>query len=295
MTVTWIVLLVAGLAALAVFASSAVRALPDPIDPGAEERAAVRWFDHHPRLQRFLRQRFDRRTAGGLLLTVSLLVTFAVALAVGILLDMVDETSGLAELDNDVAEWGAAHASVAAVDVLKVITHLGGTWVLVAALAATATIDLVRHHNVEVVVFLGTVLAGEKLIVNGLKELVDRERPDVMPLVSFSGASFPSGHAAAAAAVWPAVALVLSRGRRRVFRALLAGGAALIAGAVAASRAVLGVHWLTDVIAGLAIGWGWFVVVAVVFGGWAQRLGDPVTAQPQGLTRPGHRQRETAA
>ena len=209
MTVTWIVLLVAVVAAVAAFASSAVRALPDPIDPSAEERAAVRWLDRHPRLLRFVRQRFDRRTAGGFLLTVSLLVMFAVAIAVGLLLDMIDETSGLAELDDVVAEWGAAHASAGAVDGLKVITHLGGTWVLVAAVAATAAIDLVRRHNVEVIVFLGVVLAGEKLIVNGLKELVDRERPDVMPLVSFSGASFPSGHAAAAAAVWPAVALVL--------------------------------------------------------------------------------------
>ena len=177
----------------------------------------MRWLDRHPRLLRFVRQRFDRRTAGGLLLTVSLLVTFAVAIAVGILLDMVDETSGLAELDDDVAEWGAAHASAAAVDVLKVITHLGGTWVLVAALVATATIDLVRRHNVEVIVFLGVGPRRREVIVNGLKELVDRERPDVMPLVSFSGASFPSGHAAAAAAVWPAVALVLSRGRTAGF------------------------------------------------------------------------------
>ncbi len=295
MTVTWIVLLVAVVAAVAAFASSAVRALPDPIDPSAEERAAVRWLDRHPRLLRFVRQRFDRRTAGGFLLTVSLLVTFAVAIAVGLLLDMIDETSGLAELDDVVAEWGAARASAGAVDGLKVITHLGGTWVLVAAVAATAAIDLVRRHNVEVIVFLGVVLAGEKLIVNGLKELVDRERPDVMPLVSFSGASFPSGHAAAAAAVWPAVALVLSRGGPRTVRALLAAGAALIAVAVAASRAVLGVHWLTDVLAGLAIGWGWFIVVAVIFGGRAQRLGDPVTAQPRGLTRPAHRPRGTAA
>ncbi len=54
-------------------------------------------------------------------------------------------------------------------------------------------------------------------------------------------------------------------------------GAALIAIVVATSRALLGVHWVSDVVAGLALGWGWFLLVAVVFGGRTQRLGDPVS------------------
>jgi undecaprenyl-diphosphatase len=35
------------------------------------------------------------------------------------------------------------------------------------------------------------------------------------------------------------------------------------------------VHWLTDVIAGVALGWGWFLLSALAFGGRFQRLGDP--------------------
>jgi undecaprenyl-diphosphatase len=62
----------------------------------------------------------------------------------------------------------------------------------------------------------------------------------------------------------------------------LAAGAALIAIAVAASRALLGVHWFTDIVAGVAIGYGWFLICAVLFGGRAQRLGHPVTARPHG-------------
>ena len=216
--------------------------------------------------------------------TASLLATFAVALVTGLLLDMVDHSSGLAALDDDVATWGAAHADPAAVDLLRVLTYLGDTPVVVGALLVAGLVDVARHHRVEALLFLGTVIIGEKLIVNGLKEIVDRTRPDVLPLVGWQGPSFPSGHAAAAAAAWPALALLLTRGYLRVVRAATAATAALIAFAVAASRALLGVHWLTDVIAGLTIGYGWFLITALMFGGRAQRLGDPLTARPSGTT-----------
>ena len=283
MMVTMVVLSAAA-AAVVVFVLSAVPDLPDPVDPTRQERAVLRRLDLHPRLRRFLRQRLDRRAAGGLVLTVSLLVTFAAALFVGAVLDMIDGSFGLASLDDNLARWGAGHADSTTVEILKVITFLGDTVVVVAALLAAGFIDFLRHRRSEVFAFLVAVIIGEKLIVNGLKEIVDRGRPDVLQLVGWDGPSFPSGHAAAAAAAWPALALVLGRGYPRPIRALVAAGAALIAIAVAASRALLGVHWFTDIVAGVTIGYGWFLVCAVVFGGRAQRLGDPLTDRPQGTT-----------
>ena len=61
------------------------------------------------------------------------------------------------------------------------------------------------------------------------------------------------------------------------------GGAICIALVVATSRALLGVHWLTDVIAGLIVGWSWFFIVAVIFGGRLQRFGDPAVRDPRSL------------
>ena len=289
MTVTLTVLLAAAAAALLAFVLSAVRSLPDPIDPAERERAVVGAVERHRRLRRFVRERLDRRTAGGLALTVCLLVTVAVVAAVGTLLDMIDRAAGLASLDDDVAAWGVANADSAAVDVLRIVTWFGDTVVVVAALLVAGLADYVRHRRLAVFAFLGAAIVGEKLIVNGLKEIVDRARPDLMPLVGWEGPSFPSGHAAAAAVAWPAVAFILGRGSARATRALLAAGAALIAVAVAASRALLGVHWLTDVVAGLAIGYGWFLICAVIFGGTALRLGDPFSSRPRGtaVPRPG--------
>jgi membrane-associated phospholipid phosphatase len=148
--------------------------------------------------------------------------------------------------------------------------------VVLVALVVVGVYDFLRHRNRDVLLFLAVVGLGEWALNNGLKMLVSRERPDIFRLVAASGSSFPSGHSAAAAAGAAAVALVLGRDRHRRTRAGLAAGAALVAVAVATSRALLGVHWLTDVIAGVAVGWGWFLLVAIMFGGRLQVLGAPV-------------------
>ncbi len=256
MSITVIVLGVAALAGIVAFAVSASRAVV--LDPtGSIER--------HPRLSRFVSERVDRQSWRGLLLTGAFAVVLVVALALGLLLDMVRTGSGLAELDDGVAEWGSHHASSTTVDVLQAITQLGSSLAVAAALAAAALVDWLRRRSVEVLVFVGVIGVGQYVLSNLLKLIVDRQRPDVLRLVEVSGPSFPSGHSTAAGACWAAVALVLARGRPRGTRALLAGGAVVVAVAVAASRALLGVHWLTDILAGLALGWGWFALVVLAF------------------------------
>jgi undecaprenyl-diphosphatase len=112
------------------------------------------------------------------------------------------------------------------------------------------------------------------------KLIVGRPRPDIAQLTGFSGSSFPSGHAATAAATFAAVAFLVGRRRSQWVKAIAAGIALGIATAVATSRVLLGVHWLTDVLAGLALGWGWFALCSIAFGGRILRFGGPVkTAQ----------------
>jgi undecaprenyl-diphosphatase len=76
------------------------------------------------------------------------------------------------------------------------------------------------------------------------------------------------------------VALVLGSGAPSRTRAFLAGGAAGIAVLVACSRVFLGAHWTSDVIGGLMLGWIWFGLVAVAFGGRVLRLGAPAREAP---------------
>jgi undecaprenyl-diphosphatase len=123
--------------------------------------------------------------------------------------------------------------------------------------------------------FLLTVGVGIVIVNNTLKWIVDRDRPTVEHLAHAGGSSFPSGHSAAAAACWAAIALVAARRLPEGKRRWAAASAAAIAVAVATSRVLLGVHWLTDVIAGVIVGWTWFFVVALAFGGRLQQFGHP--------------------
>ena len=81
------------------------------------------------------------------------------------------------------------------------------------------------------------------LLTLSVKDVVDRVRPTLNPAAHTLGPSFPSGHSATAAAFYAAAAFLLGR-PQQTGRALLAGLAAAIAVAVAASRVLLDVHWL---------------------------------------------------
>jgi membrane-associated phospholipid phosphatase len=289
--VALVVLAVGVAAALVLLALSALRSAPaELVDPERPERWLVA---HAPtRLQPVLRHA-DRRIVGGAATTVVFVVVFLAALAVGCIFDTIDSGGGFARWDESAAEWGARNATDTSTDVLRAITQLGGTPWLLITMALIGVVLVRRHRTADALVFLAVVGIGVVMLNNGLKLLVDRERPAIAQLAGHSGASFPSGHSAAAAACWAAIALVVARRASRPVRALAAAGALVIAIAVAASRVLLGVHWLTDVIAGVIVGWMWFFLVAIVFGGRFLRLGEPAERVARG--RPSARPTDEAA
>jgi undecaprenyl-diphosphatase len=271
--VTLVVISVAIVWAAIVAGLSINRRVPvEPLDTERQER----WFVAHapPQLRRTLRY-LDKRVIGGAGSAIAFAIVFAGALSVGWIFEGLDERDGFARWDESAAEWGASHSTEATTDLLDAITQLGGTGGLLIVMALLALADYWRHRDLNVVGFLAIVGLGVSLLNNGLKWLVDRDRPDIGQLAGFGGSSFPSGHSAAAAACWAAIALVLTRHSTRQRRAVAAGLAALVAAGVATSRVLLGVHWLTDVIAGVVVGWVWFFLVTLVFGGRILRLGEP--------------------
>jgi membrane-associated phospholipid phosphatase len=236
-------------------------------------RAEVR---EHLRLRMLLRRHVDPATATGLVLTVAIAVLAAVITAVGLLLLMVRTHSGLASWDLAFARWGAEHATPTSTRALRDISLLGGTVGVIGIAGVLGVLEYWRRPNRAIPALLVLTVLGQFAISNLVKAVVDRQRPAVHQLTGFSGSSFPSGHAAAAAATFAVVALLLGRGRPRWVRNALAGGAVGLATLVAASRVMLGVHWFTDVLAGIAVGWGWLAICSIAFGGRLLQFGAPI-------------------
>lgn len=185
---------------------------------------------------------------------------------------LVRGNTGLVRLDERVASWGDRHASAFSTDGLNAVTHLGEPVVVAGLAAILAVVETVRTRSAWVVPFLLIVVAGNGIMTTTVKDLADRVRPTLNPIAETLGPSFPSGHSSWSAAFF-AAALLLSRRRGRHVRAVIAGAAAGLVVMVAGSRVLLDVHWLSDVIAGLALGLAWFSICAVAFGGRLLRFG----------------------
>lgn len=228
------------------------------------------------RFRRVLRARMDPATETGLLLTVAVGVVIVGAVAVGVLLAMIRARRGLASYDVRVSTFAAAHASAGSTAILKRINTLGGTGCAVVGSVIVGCLETIRRRSRHVIEFLVLVVGGQFALANVIKLLIDRTRPSIDQLSGFSSSSFPSGHATAAAAGFAAFALLLGSGRSKSVRAILSAAAVAIAVAVALTRVFLGVHWLTDVIGGLFVGWSWFALCSIAFGGRWLRFGAPL-------------------
>jgi len=114
---------------------------------------------------------------------------------------------------------------------------------------------------------LGGTVIGGWLVDVGLKALVGRERPTVVPrLMAVTGSSFPSGHSFNGAVVYIALPLVFSGfTSRRSVRWTIVSAAVVVTLLIALTRVWLGVHFPTDAIAGWLGGAGWaFLAAALV-------------------------------
>lgn len=131
------------------------------------------------------------------------------------------------------------------------------TW---RALVALAAVWAWARGAPRLAAWAVVTIAVSGLLNLAIKEIVNRARPVLPDPVSWApGSSFPSGHAMAAATGTCVLVLMLLpslwSGGARV---AAWGAAAVITVFVAYTRVALGVHWLSDVVAGSALG----VVVA---------------------------------
>lgn len=170
------------------------------------------------------------------------------------------------------------------VTVFAFITLAGDAWFVLVGLALLYWLGPRYDEALRpIAVFVVSLAVVGLAVVLTLKTAVGLPRPSTTPLdpatlpavigpfvageLDASGFTFPSGHTVAATVVYGGLGLLISVGRRRT-RYLVATGCILLVGL---SRVVLGVHYLRDVIAGVAVGVG-ILGVALTVGRDGDRL-----------------------
>ena len=141
---------------------------------------------------------------------------------------------------------------------------LGRSYVLVPLAIVLGAIAVARGRAVTARVLV-TAIVGAVILQDAVKSLIDRPRPPVPRLEHPGGSSFPSGHATEITAFVVALALVtVVATRSRALRALVALVAAVVVAGVSLSRVYLGVHYPTDVGAGVLLGGAWSALSATI-------------------------------
>ena len=235
-------------------------------------KARIDRFNERPRIARlraryrkqidFLVHRFDPNQRFGLFLTFGLILMTGGAWLFGALLQDVMAREQLALFDRPALEFIAARRDPGVNTFMRAVSFVGSTPMLLGLVTLMGGWVYLRTKQLRWPLFLAITVAGAIGLYTVIKILVERPRPDIAPLVDVTGFSFPSGHATASAAVFAALAYVLTRQTSWKAGVIFWTIAAFAATLVGFSRVYLGVHWPTDVMGGLTLGGLWTVITA---------------------------------
>jgi undecaprenyl-diphosphatase len=157
----------------------------------------------------------------------------------------------------------AGHAALVAV--VKGITWLGSDGVLWTVVGAAALILAIRRRW-GLASYLLVTGAGALVLDPVLKALVGRLRPVVAhPIAHGTGNSFPSGHSLGSIVCYGAVLLAFLPAVRGRWRTLFVAAVVTLVALIGISRILLGVHYISDVIGGWALGVTWLGLTAFAF------------------------------
>ncbi len=199
-----------------------------------------------------------------------------------------DSSSWLAGLDRSIAAGlnDAVQGSPGTVRALHVVTELAGTTTTVLLITLITAFHVIQHRW-RLALFSATVGIGLGLLIPVSKALIGRARPVVeVPVAEMpSNAGYPSGHAMTAVVLWGLFALVALPAVRRRTRPWLLAGVIVLVAIIGFTRLALGVHYLTDVLAGWGLGVAWLAAMVMAFRTWpeaphADRPVDPLHADP---------------
>lgn len=207
------------------------------------------------------------RAALGVLLVAGIVVAVAGAGAFAWVASHVRRGSTQA-FDVAVLEWLGAHRSPFVDEAMLEITFLGTGLVVLVIVGVAALFLYLTQHRYSAWLLLAST-AGGIILNNVLKLGFARPRPTVLEWQAHAvSSSFPSGHAMSAAVVYGTVAYLAARlQRHRASRIATMLVAAVMIFLICLSRLYLGVHYPSDVLAGVLVGLSWAAFCMVTLEG----------------------------
>ncbi|MBY0452297.1 MAG: phosphatase PAP2 family protein [Bdellovibrionaceae bacterium] len=164
----------------------------------------------------------------------------------------------IGRLDHVISNWATGTRNPSLNAFFIFVTDLGSFYFLTALITLFAGFLLYKKRWVLAAQIVSGGL-GTALITYLLKSYFARSRPDVLQmLTTVQGYSYPSGHSVSAAGIYLTMAIILSEVlHRKTSRMAVFIAAAVLATAIAISRVYLGVHYFSDITAGLMVGIAW--------------------------------------
>lgn len=177
-----------------------------------------------------------------------------------------DQGGKLHFVDTYVHDAAVQQRTAGATAFFATMSTIGGPYGVAAVLLIVAAVLLIQHRH-RWFIYLGVTAAGGALLNLELKHHFARTRPDVAEMLRRAhGFSFPSGHAMGSTVAYGALAYLAVRALTswKWKSAALAFAITFVA-AVASSRVYLGVHWISDVGAGITAGTVWVAFTTVAY------------------------------
>ena len=190
-------------------------------------------------------------------------VLTVILVAIGAAIVHVLADGRLGQLDLNTAHWFADRRSHTVNHLAHIGASLADAYTLIPAIAIASVLFIVLFKRWNETLFLLTAILLEKAVFVTTTFIVSRDRP---PVGQLDGApptsSYPSGHVAASVVFYVVCAIVICwHTRHAIVHALVWTIAIVVPVIVAASRMLLGMHFLSDVTIGAALG-----AVSVVIG-----------------------------
>jgi membrane-associated phospholipid phosphatase len=210
-------------------------------------------------------------------LGLHLIAGFAIALTAGFAFDLIEDRVFNSPATTALDAWGqqVAHATAtpALTEFMRAASWVGNPPTIAALTAVVAALLYFYAHSKRRLIAFLAAMGGGSLLNVLLKNYYQRPRPSLYePLASVHGFSFPSGHSMGSMLFFASLAYVVyftieSRRRWRVAVVVLCFVAVFVIGT---SRVYLGVHYLSDVVAGFVAGLGWIGVCVTGTEGWVR-------------------------